>query len=144
MKIRDITKQDYPELIQIWEGSVRKTHHFLSEADILGIKAALPSYFDALHVVAAIVEGKIIGFAGENQPILEMLFMAENAIGKGYGSQLFDKMIQQYDIRLIYVNEDNQQAKQFYLHKGFQVTARSETDDAGRPFPILHLEKSTD
>ncbi|MGY3778519.1 GNAT family N-acetyltransferase [Isobaculum melis] len=144
MEIRDKIREDYPTLIQLWEGSVRKTHHFLSEADIMEIKAVLPSYFDAIHVVVAIVNNQIIGFAGEQQKKLEMLFIADNAIGKGYGGQLFAKMVQQYHICLIDVNEDNQQAKEFYLYKGFEVVSRSETDDAGRPFPILHLEKSVD
>lgn len=27
----------------------------------------------------------------------------------------------------------------FYLRMGFAVAGRSETDDVGRPFPILHL-----
>ena len=37
------------------------------------------------------------------------------------------------------VNEQNPQAVGFYLRMGFAVVGRSETDDADRPFPILHL-----
>jgi hypothetical protein len=37
------------------------------------------------------------------------------------------------------VNEQNPQAMGFYLRMGFAVAGRSETDDVGRPFPILHL-----
>ena len=28
------TEKDYPELSELWEASVRSTHHFLSEEDI--------------------------------------------------------------------------------------------------------------
>jgi len=37
------------------------------------------------------------------------------------------------------VNEQNPSALNFYKAKGFRVISRDETDDAGRPYPILHL-----
>ena len=37
------------------------------------------------------------------------------------------------------VNEQNPQAIGFYEHEGFVVEGRSATDDAGRPFPLLHM-----
>lgn len=46
------------------------------------------------------------------------------------------------DIQLIDVNEQNQSAKAFYQVMGFEEYARSEVDDAGRPYPILHLQRS--
>ena len=38
------------------------------------------------------------------------------------------------------VNEQNEKALQFYLHLGFQIIGRDETDSMGKPFPILHLQ----
>ena len=37
------------------------------------------------------------------------------------------------------VNEQNVQAVGFYRHMGFVVVGRSPTDDAGRPYPLLHM-----
>lgn len=37
------------------------------------------------------------------------------------------------------VNEQNAQARGFYEHEGFEVIGRSETDEQGEPFPILHM-----
>ena len=37
------------------------------------------------------------------------------------------------------VNEQNVSAAGFYAHRGFEVVGRSETDEAGRPYPLLHL-----
>lgn len=34
----------------------------------------------------------------------------------------------------------NEQARGFYEHMGFKVVGRSETDDMGDPFPILHMQ----
>ena len=37
------------------------------------------------------------------------------------------------------MNEQNPQAAGFYEHMGFVVEGRSPVDDAGRPFPLLHM-----
>ena len=37
------------------------------------------------------------------------------------------------------VNEQNEQAVGFYKKMGFKVTGRSEVDDLGKPYPLLHL-----
>ena len=37
------------------------------------------------------------------------------------------------------VNEQNPQARGFYERMGFRVEGRSPVDDAGRPFPQLHM-----
>ena len=37
------------------------------------------------------------------------------------------------------VNEQNPRALGFYLHEGFEVIGRSETDGLGQPYPLLHM-----
>lgn len=37
------------------------------------------------------------------------------------------------------VNEQNAQAVGFYMHMGFSIVGRSETDPDGKPYSILHL-----
>ena len=37
------------------------------------------------------------------------------------------------------VNEQNEQALGFYLHMGLEVVGRSERDDFGKPYPLLHM-----
>jgi putative acetyltransferase len=37
------------------------------------------------------------------------------------------------------VNEQNAQAVDFYEHLGFERTGRSEMDNQGRPYPLIHL-----
>ena len=39
------------------------------------------------------------------------------------------------------VNEQNHGAVGFYRHIGFEVTGRSDLDDQGRPYPLLHLRR---
>jgi putative acetyltransferase len=39
------------------------------------------------------------------------------------------------------VNEQNAEAVRFYEANGFHVVGRSAVDDAGRPFPLLHMQE---
>jgi putative acetyltransferase len=42
------------------------------------------------------------------------------------------------------VNEQNPEAARFYEACGFAVVGRSELDDGGRPFPLLHMKEKPD
>ncbi|MDR1040632.1 MAG: GNAT family N-acetyltransferase, partial [Deltaproteobacteria bacterium] len=43
-------------------------------------------------------------------------------------------------VKFVDVNEQNEQGVGFYRHLGFHVISRSEYDEQGRHFPLLHLE----
>ncbi|MPN09139.1 putative N-acetyltransferase YjaB [bioreactor metagenome] len=83
--------------------------------------------------------GKLIGFAGVSNNKLEALFILSDYIGKGAGSMLLDYVVSKMEITQVDVNEQNSNALDFYLKKGFIVKGRSETDSLGLPYPILHL-----
>lgn len=44
------------------------------------------------------------------------------------------------NIKYVDVNEQNVQGVGFYTHKGFDIFKRSELDEQGNPFPILHMK----
>ena len=77
--------------------------------------------------------GGFAAFAGIDGDMLEMLFVAPQARGKGVG------LVRERGIRRVDVNEQNVQAAGFYARLGFRVTGRDATDPSGRPYPILHL-----
>ena len=78
------------------------------------------------------------GFIGLSSDTIEMLFVDSSYRGQGYGSALID-FARQRGATKVDVNQQNTSASGFYLAKGFRVISRDETDDAGRPYPILHL-----
>ncbi|WP_317130123.1 hypothetical protein [Flavobacterium profundi] len=50
-KIDNIEKVEYNEVVNIWEASVRATHHFLKEEDIQYFKPLiLNTYLDAVEL----------------------------------------------------------------------------------------------
>lgn len=139
MKIIPCDKDDYPTLAGIWERSVKDTHKFLSDEDFNEIKAALvPAYFPNVSLYAIVDNHTYVGFIGLADSTIEMLFIDSNRRGLGYGSALVD-FAKQRGATKVDVNEQNLTALSFYLSKGFRIIARDETDDSGRPYPILHL-----
>lgn len=129
-------------LIDIWERSVRATHTFLTDDDIISIKpdviSALTNIEKLLFLVTEL--GKIVGFMGIDSDKLEMLFIAPEYVGKGFGKMMLLSAIHDCGAVFVDVNEDNINALNFYIHMGFKVFARSETDGQGRHFPILHMK----
>lgn len=134
------------KLLTIWEYSVKANHHFLTEDAIaslipyvkLGIKGI------ASLILAKDKWGEPIGFMGVENGKIEMLFISPNDFGKGIGTLLITHAIERLGVTHVDVNEQNPQALTFYKHRGFRVYDRSELDDQGNPFPILHMKLDKD
>lgn len=128
-------------LLDIWESAVRKTHTFLTEKDIDAIRPEVKKGIIAINNLICFYDDKGIlqGFAGVENQKLEMLFIHANARGKGVGKQLLNYAINRLGVQYVDVNEQNDQGIGFYNHMGGHVIGRSEYDEQGRHFPILHL-----
>ncbi|MFZ5998927.1 MAG: GNAT family N-acetyltransferase [Bacteroidota bacterium] len=136
------TADEFPQLLHVWEASVRATHHFLREEDILFFKHIIQSHsvFAQVNLTCARDGEGIVGFLGVANKNLEMLFLHPRAIGKGVGKMLMRIALQELGVTHVDVNEQNVRAREFYEHFGFQTISRSALDGTGKPFPILHME----
>lgn len=142
VRIRDaVGSAEYPRLVAIWRSAVDATHGFLADADRADFEGQLIGvHFAAVRLTVAEIDGVPVGFAGTAGERLEMLFVHADARGRGVGSALLRHAIAEQGIRVVDVNEQNEQAIEFYLRRGFVVTGRSELDEAGRPYPLLQME----
>ena len=138
--IRRIEVADYPRLVEIWESAVVNTHDFLKKEDFLYYKKRVPSYFPYVSLFGFEQDDKLVGFIGISGGNMEMLFIDNDYRGKGVGRQLILYAISELDVTKVYVNEQNIQAVGFYEHMGFHVVARSELDNEGKAYPILHMQ----
>jgi AraC family transcriptional regulator len=141
-KIDIVTKKEFPEIVDVWEVSVRATHHFLKEEDIQYFKPLiLNEYLNAVNLRCIKDSNKkIIGFLGVSEEAIEMLFILPQKRGKGVGKALLNYAIKELASRKVDVNEQNKQALGFYQYFGFRVIERSELDATGKPYPVLHME----
>lgn len=139
MEIVRCNEKDYETLAGIWERLVMATHDFLKNEDFFEIKAALiPDYFPNVDLYAIAGNDVYAGFIGLSPDAIEMLFIDSDRRGQGYGSVLIE-FAKQRGATKVDVNEQNPSALKFYKAKGFRIIGRDENDDAGRPYPILHL-----
>lgn len=135
-------KKEYPQLCEVWEASVRSTHHFLTEEDIQYYKPLVRDVcFPAVQIyIIRNSKNSIAGFVGLSDDSIEMLFIHPSEQGKGYGKALLDFAINEKGLHKVDVNEQNESAFRFYINQGFEIISRDETDAQGKPFPILHLQ----
>ncbi|WP_315822814.1 GNAT family N-acetyltransferase [Paraflavitalea speifideaquila] len=142
MQINQATREHHPILIDIWEASVRATHHFLTNEDILYFRQRIPEqYFNLVDLYYISNEQQeITGLLGLSPGKIEMLFIHPRHFRKGYGNLLTGYAIRQHQVNQVDVNEQNPQAVAFYLRQGFRIINRLEKDNEGKDFPILQME----
>jgi putative acetyltransferase len=139
-QIRLATSEDYPRIMEIWETAVRATHDFLSEEDLQHFKEIIPKeYLPNLEVYLITENNEVQGFASVAEGNLEMLFIHDDARGKGLGKKLYQFMKDKTGVTKVDVNEQNPQAIGFYEKMGFKQTGRSEKDGSGKDYPIIHM-----
>ena len=132
---------EYPALVEIWRSTVDATHDFLADAHRDEIESRLQSdYFPAVTLSVAELDGEPVGFSGVLDSNLEMLFVDATRRGAGIGTALLNHAITEHGVAKVDVNEQNVSAADFYAHRGFEVVGRSEMDEAGRPYPLLHMK----
>ncbi|MGN0071773.1 MAG: GNAT family N-acetyltransferase [Atopobiaceae bacterium] len=105
------------------------------------IRACAPKAIHAVEhlAVAQNDSGRILAFMGATGDRLEMLFIDSDMRGQGIGSALLDCGISHWGIRELTVNEQNPLAMEFYERRGFVAYRRTDTDEEGRPFPLVYM-----
>ena len=141
-EIKERTPQLLEHLLNIWEDSVRATHLFLSDEEVIQIKEYVPQALNGVEhlTVAENEDDKPIAFMGTENSRLEMLFLLPTERGKGLGKKLIQYGIKNYGITEVTVNEQNPQAVGFYEHLGFETYKRTEHDEEGNPYPLLYMK----
>jgi len=143
MKIREPKRSDQEPLLDIWLRSVRASHRFLTESNI---QELLPIVRD--HVLPNLElwilcsdNSDPIGFLGVGDASIEALFIAPEHLRRGGGRMLVEHARKLKGRLRVDVNEQNPVAIRFYEANGFHRVGRSALDDAGRPFPLLHMSE---
>jgi len=95
-KLHTPQQTDYPVLLEIWEASVKATHHFLKKEDIEFFKDTIQEKKIFGLVKLTVVKddnNAILGFMGVSEDSLEMIFLHPDARGKGIGKMLLNMLL---------------------------------------------------
>lgn len=125
-------------LAALWERSVRATHDFVSEEDIVFFCSVVREGLASLEVRYAECEGHPVAFVAVGGDKVEMLFVDPGFFGHGAGKALLAWAVER-GARYVDVNEQNRRAHGFYERMGFETISRDETDGSGREYPVLHM-----
>lgn len=132
-------------LVDLWEDSVRNSHEFLTENDIVLMKSEVRELLMASeNTIVATDDETFLGFLGLRHNRIEMLFVHPKFFKRGVGTALlrevFLRSLKQYESVVVDCNMENSRGLRFYTRLGFKEIGRSQKDSKGRDFPIVHLE----
>jgi len=145
MHVRPARFEDRERLLELWERSVRATHYFLEDSDVVALRPLVAEEL-ASHGVdwwVLVSSEVLLGFLGLASDKIEALFIDPDYQRQGGGKFLVEHAQSLSAGTLaVDVNEQNEAALRFYMALGFSVIGRSATDGGGRPFPILHMKRA--
>ena len=144
MRLRSSRPDDVGRLFEIWREAVEATHGFLSAEDRVFFSTLVRDrYLPATAFTVAVdEEDRPIAFLGMSGAKIDALFVAPDQHGRGIGRRMIEHAQLEHSKLSVDVNEQNGGALAFYERMGFSRAGRSELDDSGRPYPILHLERA--
>jgi putative acetyltransferase len=140
LSIRNHKQSDITIMFNIWKEAVLATHYFLTSDEIESIGLQVKEYLANASFLVVTNSEVVLGFMGMTENKIDSLFVDPKNFGKGIGKYFIKHALSHHAQLYVDVNEDNHQAKIFYEKMGFIVIDRSETDDEGRPFPILKMK----
>jgi putative acetyltransferase len=129
-------------LLDLWLQSVRATHAFVQEDDFQAMIPQVRAYLESSEPefwVLCDESGALLGFMGMRGNNMESLFIAPEYLRRGAGRSLVRHAQSLHGELQVDVNEQNSAARAFYEACGFVVAGRSELDEQGRPYPLLHM-----
>lgn len=144
MQIRAAIEQDRERLFDIWLRAVRATHAFLPLAEVDRLIPAVKDYLlqtGTQFWVLCAEDERVVGFMGLSGIEIESLFLDPEIHRRGGGKLMVNHALQLCGELTVEVNEQNEGACAFYRACGFMVEGRSELDQQGRPYPLLHLRR---
>ena len=140
ISIRRSRHDEGEKLVAIWRRSVDATHDFLSKEYRVELETLVSSFLPEAPLWVAVTEkDEPIAFMLLTGEHMDALFVDPMVRGCGVGKLLIEHALTLAPKLTTNVNEQNEQAVGFYKKMGFKVTGRSETDDLGKPYPLLNL-----
>lgn len=125
-------------LTVVWEGSVRATPLFLSDAEIRRIRGGVPQAIAAVErlTVAADDDGAPVAFMGAEDGRPEMHFISRQQGTRASAGRCCATASGRTACKKATGNGQDPQAVGFYAHMGSAAIGRAERGRQGGPYPL--------
>jgi putative acetyltransferase len=140
--VQRVDADDLPQVVDVWEASVRAEHDLVSEAYIQFFKPLVRDELLRLVDLASVraAGGEIVGFVGVADAKIEALFVHPAWRRRGIGCLLVTHAVAARGATSVDLDEQNVAAISFFSRLGFAVVARSDVDGVGKAFPRVHMQ----
>ena len=142
IKLEQVNDKQKKEIDEVWRSAVINSHDFLSNEVIKSIE---PEVLQGVSTVQSLYiqedNDRIISFMGIEDYKIEMLFIHNDYRNKGLGTKLVEFSFEKENVDEVDVNEQNSSGLAFYKKVGFIQYDRTEFDESGRPYPIIHMKR---
>ncbi|AWB93294.1 GNAT family N-acetyltransferase [Aeromicrobium chenweiae] len=136
--IRQAGESDLDALTDVWERAARSSHAFMGDAEIAGMRPFIrDAYLPSMDVWLVEDDGEPIAFVGAHGTHVELLYVDPPFHAHGLGTRLLAHV----GATSVEVYAGNETGVGFYRSQGFVEVRRREHDAAGRPFPMVVLER---
>lgn len=143
MIIRDYRDADLAACMDVWRDASDEAHAFLGAKALASDETIVrDGYMPEAEIRVAEEDGVILGFiAFLNESFVGGLFVAPAAQRRGIGRALIRDAAARRGALEVDVYARNVRAIAFYVREGFEATGTSDTDDQGRPHPLVHMRR---
>ena len=132
--------RDIERCLAIWRSASEKGHPFLDAKTLDGDAAIVRDvYMPAAEIIVAEQDDRVIGFVALLDAMVGGLFVDPVSHRLGAGRALIDAALRRKGRLEVEVYEANNGARAFYSASGFVEAGRRDTDDHGRPFPLIRM-----
>ncbi|MDI5890756.1 GNAT family N-acetyltransferase [Halomonas rhizosphaerae] len=136
--IRPATREEFPQLVDIWLRASQQAHPFISEAcwkaraDDMALRR-LP----ACEVQVLEAGRRVIGFCAMHGDHLEALFVDPEVQSFGHGSGLMAHAMEGHQCITLWVYSRNVRAVSFYRRLGFSIVDEREDPETGEQESLM-------
>ena len=143
VSIRTAREADFDTLTDLWERSARSTHAFMDDDAFAHQRPRIRDLLlPSMDVWVAEDHGELLGFVGARDAVVELLYVAPEAQGRGLGRALLSYVDGGAGPRSVEVFADNTVGVAFYRSQGFVEQLRYTVSVAGGSFDVMRLARS--
>lgn len=136
--IREAREGDLDALTDVWERAARSSHAFMGDEELAGMRPFIrDSYLPSMRVWLVEDRGEPLAFVGAHGAHVELLYVDPPSHRRGLGTLLLAHV----GATSVEVYAGNETGIGFYASQGFTEVLRRPRDAAGRPFPMVVLER---
>jgi putative acetyltransferase len=143
VSIRVAGEADFDALTDLWERSARSSHAFMGDEVFAQQRPRVRDLLlPSMDVWVAETSGEKLGFVGAREDVVELLYVAPEAQGRGLGPALLSYVDGGAGPHSVEVYADNTVGVAFYRGQGFVEQLRYAVTVGGGTFEVMRLTRS--